>query len=81
MINEFDRVVLTGDIPEKKLKKGDVGTVVMVYPKVILTSTLPTGFEVEFFTLDGNTLAVETLLPNQIRPVKTNEVTHVREVA
>ncbi len=81
MINEFDRVVLMDDIPEKKLKKGDIGTVVMIYPKVRLVSTTDTGFEVEFFTLDGNTLAVETLLPNQIRPVKTNEVAHVREVA
>lgn len=81
MISEFDRVVLTEDIPSKKLKKGDVGTVVMIHPKVVLVSTLPSGFEVEFFTLDGKTLAVETLLPNQIRPVKTNEVAHVREVA
>ncbi len=81
MINEFDRVVLTGDIPGKKLRKGDIGTVVMIHPKVKLASSANTGFEVEFFTLDGNTLAVETLLPNQIRPVKTNEVAHVREVA
>ena len=81
MITEFDRVVLMDDIPEKKLKKGDIGTVVMIYPKVTLASTTSKGFEVEFFTLDGNTLAVETLLPNQIRPVKNNEVAHVREVA
>ena len=81
MILEFDRVVLTNDIPEKKLKKGDVGTVVMTHPKVVLASTPASGFEVEFFTLDGNTLTVETLLPNQIRPVKTNEVSHIREVA
>ena len=81
MITEFDRVVLMDDIPEKKLKKGDIGTVVMIYPKVTLAPTTSKGFEVEFFTLDGNTLAVETLLPNQIRPVKTNEVAHVREVA
>lgn len=81
MINEFDRVVLMGDIPSKKLKKGDIGTVVMIYPKVNLTSSANSGFEVEFFTLDGKTLAVETLLPEQIRSVKTNEVAHVREVA
>lgn len=61
MINEFDRVVLMGDIPSKKLKKGDIGTIVMIYPKVNLTSSANSGFEVEFFTLDGKTLAVETL--------------------
>ncbi len=81
MINEFDRVVLMGDIPSKKLKKGDIGTVVMIYPKVNLTSSANSGVEVEFFTLDGKILAVETLLPEQIRSVKTNEVAHVREVA
>ncbi len=59
MINEFDRVVLMGDIPSKKLKKGDIGTVVMIYPKVNLTSSANSGFEVEFFTLDGKILAVE----------------------
>jgi hypothetical protein len=81
MIYEFERVVLTVDIPHKKLQKGDIGTVVLVYPKATLASTPSTGFEVEFFTIDGNTLTVETLLPHQIRPVKTNELAHVREVA
>ena len=81
MINEFDRIVLNVDIPKKKLKKGDVGTVVMIYPKGALATMPATGYEIEFFTLDGNTVGVETLLPNQIRPVKSNEVAHVREVA
>ncbi len=81
MIREFDRVVLNINLPAKKLKKGDIGTVVMIHPKVILAPTKATGFEVEFFTLEGKTLSVETLLPKQIRPVKTNEVAHVREVA
>ncbi len=31
MIEELDRVILTRDLPEKKLKAGDVGTVVLVY--------------------------------------------------
>lgn len=79
MIREFDRVVLTESIPSKKLKKGDVGTVVMVHTKTA-TSKL-SGFEVEFFTLDGETLTVETLLRNQVRPVKRNEIAHVREMA
>lgn len=81
MINNFDRIVLNIDIPEKKLKRGDVGTVVMIYPIATLASMPATGYEVEFFTLDGNTITVETLLPDQIRAVKSNEVAHVREVA
>jgi hypothetical protein len=81
MINNFDRIVLNTDIPDKKLKRGDVGTVVMIYPGLALADMKATGYEVEFFTLDGNTFAVETLLPDQIRAVKSNEVAHVREVA
>lgn len=61
------------DLPKKDLKKGDVGTVVMVHEE-------GKGYEVEFFTLDGETYAVETLLDHYVRPVKKNEVTHVREL-
>ena len=46
MIEELDRVILTRDLPEKKLKAGDVGTVVLVYKN-------GEGFEVEFMTLGG----------------------------
>ncbi len=52
MIQEYDRVVLEEDIPSKKLKKGDIGTIVLVYPKVTLSKTKSVGYEVEFFTLD-----------------------------
>jgi hypothetical protein len=81
MIQEFDRVVLAEDIPSKKLKKGDIGTVVLVYPKAALSKTKSVGYEVEFFTLDGKTFTVETLKADQVRPAKTNEVAHVRAVA
>lgn len=53
----------------------------MIFPLAQLAQTVPTGYEVEFFTLEGKTFSVETLLPNQVRPVKTNELAHVREVA
>ena len=49
MIEELDRVVLTHDLPGKKLKAGDVGTVVMIYKG-------GEAFEVEFMTLSGETL-------------------------
>ena len=51
MIKELDRVVLTKDIPADRLKIGDVGTVVLVYPDA-------RAYEVEFVTLGGDTLAV-----------------------
>lgn len=74
MIEELDRVVLTRDLPEKKLKAGDVGTVVAVYKS-------GEDFEVEFMTLDGETFALETLHCDEVRPARDREIAHAREVA
>ncbi|OHE89567.1 MAG: DUF4926 domain-containing protein, partial [Verrucomicrobia bacterium RIFCSPLOWO2_12_FULL_64_8] len=54
MIREYDIVVLTCDLPDKGLARGDIGTVVLVHDR-------GKGFEVEFTTLNGRTIAVETL--------------------
>ena len=54
MIKKLDNVVLTADLPEFGLAAGDVGTIVMVHGK-------SEGYEVEFMTLDGETLAVTSL--------------------
>jgi Domain of unknown function (DUF4926) len=56
MINEHDCVVLTQDLPNEKLKAGDIGTVVHTHQG-------GAGYEVEFITLAGETVAVATLLP------------------
>jgi len=71
MIKEHDRVVLRKEIPEQGLKAGDVGTVIHVYKK-------GEAFEVEFVTLDGETVAIATLVASQIRPVQRKEITHAR---
>lgn len=73
-INEHDRVVLTVDLPGEKLAAGDVGTVVHIYPG-------GRAFEVEFVSLDGETVAVVTLEHAQVRPVERHEITHARRVA
>ncbi len=73
-IGEHDLVVLTNDIPEACLEQGDVGTVVFVHGE-------GTGFEVEFMTLVGETLAVVTVPAESIRPVGDKEIAHVRRVA
>jgi len=74
MIEELDRVVLTHDLPGRKLKSGDVGTVVMIYKG-------GEAFEVEFMTLSGETLALETLRADEVRPAGGQEVAQAREVA
>ena len=73
-IREHELVVLTADIPEEGLQKDDVGTVVMVHAG-------GRGFEVEFSTLSGDTIAVVTVPAESLRPVAPNEIAHVRRVA
>jgi len=74
MIKELDNVVLTVDLPQYGLAAGDIGTVVMIHPK-------NEGYEVEFMTLDGETLAVTSLIATQVRPISHKEIAHVRLVA
>ena len=71
MIKEHDRVVLKTDIPEEGLETGDVGTVVHVYRK-------GEAFEVEFLTLEGDTVSVTTVPASQVRPVTKQDITHAR---
>jgi len=72
MIAELESVVLTVDLPEQRLQRGDVGTVVLTHDG--------RGYEVEFVTLDGETLAVVSLTPDQVRPTAPGEIAHVRPV-
>ena len=73
MINELDLVVLTRDIEDHNLKSGDVGTIVHCYDDDV-------GFEIEFVTAEGKTIAVLTLTIEDIRPFEHSEILHTREV-
>lgn len=73
MIHELDRIVLTTDLPEHRLECGDIGTVVLVHDD-------NKGYEVEFVTLDGETVAVVSLYPAQVRPIAHREIAHARPV-
>lgn len=72
-MNEFDLVVLQDDRVNERLRAGDVGTILTVYGE-------GKAFEVEFVTLTGESVAVETLLPHQIRMVRPSEVMAVRDM-
>ena len=74
MIDELASVVLTTDLPERGLRAGDIGTVVLVHQG-------GQGYTVEFMTLSGETVAVVTLAGDQVRPIRRNEIAHVRELA
>jgi hypothetical protein len=71
-IKNFDRIILTVNLPKEGLRVGDVGVVVDTYEggKV---------FEVEFMTLDGlNTIAVVTLENTQVRAIPARMLMHAR---
>ena len=74
MIRELETVVLTRDVPEHGLVRGDVGAVVHCYAD-------GEAFEVEFVTAEGNTVAVLTLAAPDVRRMGSGEILHVREVA
>jgi hypothetical protein len=73
VIEELEQVVLTTEMPAHKLQAGDIGTVVMVHEQ-------GKGYTVEFMTGAGDTIAVVTLDAGQVRPFRTNEIPHVREL-
>jgi hypothetical protein len=73
MIKEHDCVVLTKNLPEESLETGDVGTVVHIHKG-------GAGYEVEFATLTGETVAVVTVLANQVRPLNRRDLAHAREL-
>ena len=71
MIAELESVVLTTDLPEEGLERGDIGTVVLVHRG-------GEGYEVEFAMLEGETVAVVTLLASQVRRIGEREIAHAR---
>lgn len=73
MIKEHECIVLLQDRPEDGLKAGDIGTVVHIHKG-------GAGYEVEFITLAGETVAIVTLLPSQLRPIARHDLAHVREI-
>ncbi|MBZ0255326.1 DUF4926 domain-containing protein [bacterium] len=73
MFKEFDRIVLTKDLPDSHLVKGDIGTIVHIYEN-------GRGYEVEFMLLNGETVSVETLTNDHVRPIHPKEIANARAV-
>ena len=61
MIEELNQVVLTVDLPEHGLVRGDIGTIVLPHGEA--------GYQVEFVALDGETIAIASLSTSQVRPI------------
>ncbi|MCH8128194.1 DUF4926 domain-containing protein [candidate division KSB1 bacterium] len=72
----FKEVALLKDIPEKKLKKGDVATIVEHHP----SDTSEDGYSLEVFNALGDTFAVITVSESEIETLKKSEVFSVRSL-
>jgi len=66
----LDTIVLDRDLPDRGLRRGDLGAVVEVYA--------PDGLEVEFVTASGRTAALVTLNARDVRPVADDDLVSVR---
>ncbi len=69
-LQELDTVVLKRDRPDVGLRTGDIGAIVHRY--------VPGGYEVEFVTGGGDTVAVLTLSDADVRPLAPGEILHAR---
>ena len=71
---EHNQIVLTADVTgdeDEELKSGDVGVIIHIHPG-------GEAFVVEFFTVDGDTAAIATVLASQARPVLDSDIVHAR---
>ena len=73
----FEEIVLDRDIPKKKLKKGDVATVVEYYP----VSDGEDGYSLEVFNTLGDTIAVITVPESAIQAFTEDKLFSVRSLA
>ena len=64
----------TQNFSNSLLEIGDIGTVVFVYKQ-------QKGYEVEFMTLTGETVAVISVLPSQVRTIRDREIAHIRAIS
>ena len=72
-MRELETVVVNKDIPEHGIERGDIGVIVHTYED-------KSAVEVEFVSGEGTTLGVVTLLSEDVRLMKKDEILHVREL-
>ena len=73
----FDEVTLSKDIPDKRLKKGDVATIVEHHP----VSAGEDGYSLEIFNSLGDSIAILTVPESAIEPLTSDEIFNVRSYA
>jgi hypothetical protein len=74
---EFQQVALAKDIPEKKLCRGDLATIVDIHPK----DGGEVGYSIEIFNALGETITVTTVPESLLEELTANEILHARSLA
>ena len=70
-IAEHALVVLTRDLPDARLRAGDIGTIVFCYPDA-------DAYEVEFSIAGRAPLDPLTVTGEDVRPLAAGEILHAR---
>ncbi|MEX1014181.1 MAG: DUF4926 domain-containing protein, partial [Candidatus Paceibacterota bacterium] len=73
----YKDVVLRKNIPEYRLKKGDVATIVAHHP----LKSSEDGYSLEVFNAVGETIAVVTVPESDIENLKESDVLSVRSMS
>lgn len=73
----FQQVALAKDIPEKKLRRGDLATVVDHHP----ARDGEAGYSIEIFNAVGDTVVVTVVSESFLQELTPDEILHVRSLA
>jgi hypothetical protein len=73
----FSRVALSEDFPEYRLYRGDVATIVDIHEA---EDNEETGYSIEVFNAIGDTIALLVVEESKIKPLKSNEILHIRQI-
>ena len=73
----FQRIALARDLPEKRLQRGDVVTIVDRHPP----NGGEPGYSIEVFNALGETLAVTVVAESCLQPLTESDIIHVRSLA
>ena len=73
----FQQVALAKDIPDKKLRRGDLATVVDIHT----TKDAEPGYSIEIFNALGDTIAVTVVPESLLEDLSADEILHVRSLA
>jgi hypothetical protein len=72
----FQQVGLARDLPDKKLQKGDVATIVESHPAV----QGEVGYSIEVFNALGDTILVTAVPESYLQQLSADEILHVRSL-